>query len=101
MDMDTNYPTAELLLATRHYLRGEIDLGTLEDAALRHISILPTLPPAAPAAQLLGAITLSLAELRNGDISEVELRQDLQAELAAIAAAATRLPATVPSEPRP
>ena len=100
MDMDTSALAEELLLATRHYLHGEIDLGALEDAALRHVSILPTLPPAAPVAQLLGAITLSLAELRNGDISEVELRQDLQAELAALATA-TRVPVTVPSEPRP
>ena len=100
MGMDTNYPTAELLLATRHYLRGGIDLGTLEDAALRHVSILPTLPPAAPAAQLLGAITLSLAELRNGDISEVELRQDLQAELAVLTTAA-HVPAATPATPRP
>ena len=100
MDVDTSYLTEELLLATRHYLHGEIDLGALEDAALRHVTILPTLPPAAPAAQLLGAITLSLAELRNGDISEVELRQDLQAELTAITAD-TRVPTTVPSGLRP
>ena len=100
MDMDTNYPTAELLLATRHYLRGGIDLGALEDAALRHVTILPTLSPAAPAARLLGAITLSLAELRNGDISEVELRQDLQAGVTVLTMAA-RVAAAAPVTPRP
>ncbi len=100
MDIDTSYLAEELLLATRHYLHGEIDLGALEDAAPQHVSILPNLPPAVPAAQLLGAITLSLAELRNGDISESELRQDLRAELAALATAA-RVPTTVPSASRP
>ena len=100
MDTDTSYLTEAVLLATRRYLHGKIDLGTLEDAALQHVSILPTLPPSAPATQLLGTITLSLAELRNGGISEAELRQDLQAGLAAIATDA-RVPTTVPSDSHP
>lgn len=99
--MNVSAITEEVFHATRRYLRGEISLDALEDVAAEHIHVPASLPLLAPVVSLLGAIELSLAELSNGDITEAELRQDLQEELAVLEQSVYAEPAAASPQPRP
>ena len=74
--------TEELSDATHRYLRGEIALAALADTSDRHVLALPSLAPSSLASRLIGAIEHGLAELDNGAITETDIKQDLQSELA-------------------